>query len=132
MGLTGGVRWFIQDDLDLMVTITPGLYTDWDGGFNSRDWYVDGLAIATYKYEDDIYLKGGLKVSDTIDDVPVLPLVGFVYLPDKQWRIDVLVPIEATVSYLLDDQLTLTGGVALGSGFAVIEEMTTAPCWSTL
>ena len=113
VGMTGGVRWFIQDDLDVMVTITPGVYTDWDGSLNSRDWYVDGLAIATYKYQDDFFFKGGLRVSDAIDDMPWLPLLGFVYLPDKDWRIDVLIPKEATVSYLMDNNTTLTVGLEL-------------------
>ncbi len=111
MDLQLGAQWFIQDDLEVTVMFSPGIYSDLDGGLTHRDWQFFGSALASYKYYDNFFLKGGLIVDETFDKIQTYPAVGFAYIPEKSWRIDVLVPKSATVSFDVNELTTLSAGL---------------------
>lgn len=113
MALDLGFLSFLQPDLMVEVVFSPGVYSDLDGGLHSQDWQFLGHGIATWKYRDDLYLKAGLEVSQVFDDVPVYPVAGLAWLVAPQWRVDVLLPRKAEISWSPHGQLVVHGGFEL-------------------
>ena len=108
-----GATWFVQEDLSVTGLFSPGVYSDLDGTLNHDDWYLEASALATYKSSDDLFFKVGIAADETFDDLGVYPLLGLAYLLTEDWRIDVLLPWGATLSWAASDQTTYSVGVEL-------------------
>ncbi len=108
-----GATWFVHDELSVTGLFSPGVFSDLDGSVNHRDWYFFGSLLGTYKVSDDLFYKVGIATDETFDDVDVFPLLGLSYLLTKEWRIDVLLPRAATVSWLAANETTVSAGVEL-------------------
>ncbi len=108
-----GATWFVDDALSVTGMFSPGLYSDLDGTLNHNDYYFFGSLLGTYKASDDLYYKVGVTIDETIDDLPVYPLLGLSYLLTKEWRLDILLPKGATVSWLAGEQTTVSAGLEL-------------------
>jgi hypothetical protein len=108
-----GGTWFVHDELAVTGLFSPGVYSDLDGSLNHNDWYFFGTLLGTFKASDELFYKVGVVTDETIDDVPVYPLLGISYVMSKEWRIDVLLPKAATVSWLSGDTTTVSLGLEL-------------------
>jgi hypothetical protein len=113
INLQVGGTWFVEEDLAITALFSPGVYSDLDGSLNHSDWYFEGSGLATWKSSDELYWKVGIAADETFDDVPVFPLFGFSYLIDEEWRVDVLLPWAAVLSYLANSQTTVALGLEL-------------------
>lgn len=108
-----GATWFIDDELAVTGLFSPGVYSDLDGTLNHDDWYFFGSVLGTFKASDEMFYKIGVATDETFDDVPVYPLLGLSYLMSKDWRIDVLLPRSATVSWEAASTTTVSTGIEL-------------------
>jgi hypothetical protein len=69
------------------------------------------MALATYRVNDRLYLKGGLGLMDSSEDLSVMPLLGASWLFAEDWRLDALLPRSMEVSYSPAPAYILHGGV---------------------
>lgn len=99
IGLRIGAGVFVTDDTLLEAMLRPGVYSDLDGTLTSRDWQWFGNALATFRVRDDLFLKGGVDVSETFADFGVVPLAGLAWVVSDQWRLDLLLPHRAEISW---------------------------------
>jgi Domain of unknown function (DUF6268) len=108
-----GGTWFVDDDLSVTGLFSPGIYSDLDGTLNHKDWYFFGTVLSTYKASDTLFYKVGIAVDETFDNLPVYPIAGFAWIPNKDWRVDVLAPWGATVSWQAATETRLSAGLEL-------------------
>ncbi len=108
-----GAGTFVNEDFLLEALFYPGVYSDLDGGLNSDDWqwYID--ALGTFRTAEDLFWKVGLSHNGLFDDVEVYPLLGVSYIIDSQWRLDILLPRSAEVSYALNPSTILLADLTL-------------------
>lgn len=99
IGLRIGAGVFVNDDTLLEAMLRPGVYSDLDGTLTSRDWQWFGNALATFRVRDDLFLKAGVDVSETFADFGVVPLAGLAWVISDQWRLDLLLPHRAEISW---------------------------------
>lgn len=112
-GLRLGVGHFFNDDLVAQAYWQPSLYSDLDGTLNSRDWKLwYGVALATYRVRDDLFLKAGVALTDAFDTGAV-PVGGVSWLFHPEWRLDILLPRSAEVSWSPVRALSLQAGVEM-------------------
>lgn len=103
--------------LVLTAGITPGLYTDFQntGGEMFR---VPAEVVGSFAYLPDLVLVGGILYTAQ-PGRPVLPVVGAVWLPAEDWRLELVFP-RPRVVYRRADGLELYGQFAwFGGAFAV-------------
>jgi hypothetical protein len=109
-GLKLGAGHFIHDDLVAQGYWQPSLYSDLDGTLNSDDWKLwYGAALATYRCREDLFLKAGFILTDAID-TGAIPLVGAAWIFDPEWRLDLLLPRHAELSWSPSPVLNLHVG----------------------
>lgn len=99
LGLRLGAGVFVNEDFLLEGMFRPGIYSDLDGTLTSDDWQWFGHAMGTFRVRDDVFLKAGLAVSEDFADVGLIPLAGVSWLIGDQWRVDILLPHRAEVSW---------------------------------
>jgi len=107
LGARIGAGMFVNDDLLLEAMFRPGVYSDLDGTLTSADWHWFGHVLGTYRLRDDLYLKGGVAVSEDFADVDVIPLAGLALTIHDQWRIDILLPHRAEISWSPNAEATI-------------------------
>lgn len=112
-GIHLGASHFAEDDLLLSAQVSPGVYSDWDGSLTRRDWQFNGHALATYRAQEDLFLKGGVMWSQDFKDVGAFPLAGVAWLFHPRWRLDVLLPKKIEVSWNPNPAIILHTGVEL-------------------
>lgn len=119
-GLRVGVGHFLSEDFLVSGLFEPGLYSDFEGTLTSDDWQFYGDVLGTWRAADSFYLKIGAYVSNDFEDAEVLPLFGVSWMPHEQWRLEVLLPRKAELSWLPTAATILAGGVEIeGDEFAL-------------
>lgn len=108
-----GGTWFVHDELSITGLFLPGIYSDLDGTLNHNDYYFHGSLLGTYRASESLFYKVGVAADETFDDVPVFPLLGLSYVMAPEWRIDVLLPWAATVSWQAAETTTVAAGLGL-------------------
>jgi len=110
-GLRVGAGHFINDDFVIQAYWQPSLYSDLDESLNSEDWKLwYGAALATYRCRDNLFLKVGVLLTDA-QDTGAIPLAGVCWTFHPQWRLDILLPRHAEVSWSLSRPLNLQVGL---------------------
>jgi hypothetical protein len=107
-----GFGWFLDENLLLQVESRPGYYSDLDGGMHTQDFDLPSRALFTYRASDNFFFKLGVRYNQIFQDALWLPLIGFSWdfldgggnasqgaRPAGGWRLDVLLPEHAEVSY---------------------------------
>lgn len=113
IGVYLGVGTFINEDFLLQGLFYPGVYSDLDGGLNHNDyqWYFDILGV--FRTSEDLFWKVGVSHNGLFDDLEAYPLLGVSYIIDSQWRLDILLPRSAEVSYALNPSTILLADLTL-------------------
>jgi hypothetical protein len=104
-----GAGQFINDDLMIYGEFSPGLYTDFEGTLNSRDWHFFAKGLAVYRLDENLYVQGGLFANQVFEETPVYPVAGLIWLFAPRWRFDALLPEHVELQYNPIDRLFLTG-----------------------
>ncbi len=99
LGARVGAGVFVNEEFLLEGMFRPGIYSDLDGTLTSRDWHWFGHGLGTWRIREDLFLKAGAAVSEDFADVDVIPLAGLAWTIDDQWRVDILLPHRAEVSW---------------------------------
>lgn len=104
LGLYLGGGGFVNDDLLIEGSFYPGIYSDFDGTLTHSDyqWYFDALAV--WRTQEDLFWKFGLTHDGIFKDVEVYPLLGVSYVINSQWRLDILLPRSAEISFTPDPE----------------------------
>ena len=113
VGVDLGYGRFFSEDTYGYAVFSPGVYSDFDGGLHTQDWEFFGEAMAVFRYREDLYFRGGLRVSEDFDDVPIYPMLGLSWLINDQWRIDITAPRQAEISFQPNTPTTLYAGIEI-------------------
>jgi hypothetical protein len=114
-GIRFGIGHFVEDELLVQGYWQPSIYSDLDGSLESEDlklWY--GAVLAVKRTSPGWFWKGGLAFTDAVDS-GVLPIAGFSWIIDPQWRVDFLFPRNAEVAYSPDPDWIFSTGLDLES-----------------
>jgi hypothetical protein len=98
-----GNRWRFADHWILSLSVSPGLYSDFED-ISGEDFNIPALLLVTYAPGKEWQFAFGLIVNPG-SETPVLPAVGAVWRPDEQWTLSLLMP-RPQVSYRVNDALT--------------------------
>jgi len=113
IGLYLGYGHFFTDDLYVEGVFNPGIFSDLGGSLKSDDWQWQGRSLATIRASEDLFWKVGVEVSNVFQKISVYPLAGVSWILDPSWRVDVLAPRSAELSYLVNSAATVFVGVGL-------------------
>ncbi len=105
-----GFGTFLGQDTLLEVEFQPGLFSDADSTLHTEDWDAPSFALLTHRLADGIYGKIGVRYNEIYADANVLPYIGISwditgsmamgeYAPEDSWRLDVMFPEYAELSY---------------------------------
>lgn len=113
VGLDLGYGRFLSEDAYIYGVFMPGIYSDFDGTLHHEDWQFFGESVLAFRYSDNLFLKGGVRVSQDFKDLPVFPLLGLAWLINEAWRFDLLAPKQAELSWTPDPAFSLNAGIEL-------------------
>ena len=114
LGAVVGYSRFFTEDTKIDFELRPGLYTDFDGGAHGDDFKFFGKVLGTFRYRDDLYFKLGIRHNEDFDDAPVLPMAGLSWIINPCWRLDLLLPKRAEITWLPDAATLLSVGLEVG------------------
>jgi len=111
--LTLGIGHFFNEDFLVEAHFQPGFASDFEGTLNRDDWKFFGDVLATYRTNEQLYWKLGVRVDEVFEGTMVYPLFGVSFLVDESFRVDILAPRFAEIAWLPDPALILKAGVSL-------------------
>jgi hypothetical protein len=110
-GVKIGFGGFLDDNLLFEIESHPGVFTDGDGGLHHQDYDFPSHLLFTWRTVEHFFLKMGVRYNQIYEDAPWLPYLGFGWnitgatpasgggTDAGAWRLDVLLPEKAEVSY---------------------------------
>jgi hypothetical protein len=107
---------FLTQDTLLEVDFTPGVWTDFSGTLHGDDWQFYGKGLMTWRYDEQLFLMVGGEYSGLFRSVDVYPMIGTAWIPDPQWRVDVLLPRRVRLTHIPDDYNSIYLSVDLDGG----------------
>ena len=135
IGVYIGGGTFVSEEVLLEGSFYPGIYSDFDGSLHSDDFQYYADLLVDWRSREDLFWKFGVSHNGLFDDTEVYPLIGVAYVIDSEWRVDVLLPRSAEISFspsastILMANLTLDGnqyevnsGAVSGSSTAFVQE----------
>jgi uncharacterized protein DUF6268 len=84
LSLNLGGEYRVSDSLALGLRVSPGLSGDFTA-FDTNDIRVPLAVNATYRPSKALTLLGGIAYSGQNRSFPVLPMIGVLYTPTKEW-----------------------------------------------
>lgn len=100
-----------QGTVLLEMQTNPGIFSDLDGGAHHQDFDYPSFALLTFRPDENFFFKLGVRYNQVYEEAPWLPLLGFSWeisggspsgtgeRTNSGWRLDVLLPERAEVSY---------------------------------
>ncbi len=102
--------FFAFEDLYIRLGVNPSYYTEyWD--FNSSAFRIPSREMLIYQPNDKWTFVAGVAVCPDYE-TKVWPIFGFIYKPNDKLTFN-LVPETPTISYKLNDKLTVFGELGL-------------------
>ncbi|MCA8965459.1 MAG: hypothetical protein KDC48_11260 [Planctomycetes bacterium] len=98
-GVHFGVGAFLDDYTLLEVSISPGLWSDLDGGITHKDYDFPGEAVLTMRPMDELFWKVGVRYNQVYEEAPWLPVLGLDWEITEGLRLDITLPEHIEVSY---------------------------------
>jgi hypothetical protein len=88
---SGSMMWMKQhsDRLNFMIGVTPGVASDFEATKNA--FRIFGFGAAKYQWTPTTELMLGVAYLDR-DDIPILPMVGLVWTPNEDTRLELALP----------------------------------------
>jgi hypothetical protein len=102
------------DEIGAMLEVRPGFYTEEHIGLASFDCPITLLRFWVIR-QDQFYILTGVTYSFLRGGYGVLPVAGFVWVPNKKFRI-MAVPPEPRVIYSVNRQIDLYVGAEIEGG----------------
>jgi hypothetical protein len=113
-----GVDYMHGEDVGAFLQIRPGIYTEEHINSSAFDCPITLGRFWVLK-TDQLYLLTAVRGSFLSSEFPVVPLVGLVWRPSKQWRV-MAIPPEPRLIYSVNKQLDLwVGGEIAGGAFRI-------------
>jgi hypothetical protein len=98
-GLRLGFGWFLTEDVLFELEANPGVWSDLEDGMNSEYYDSPGMALFTVRASPSFFFKVGARYNQIFEDAPWLPVLGFSWEVTDGFRIDVLAPERAEMSF---------------------------------
>ena len=122
LGLVLGGGHFLDDRTFVEFTFEPGIYSDLDGTLTERDWQFFGQVHGTWRYDEHVFFKGGFRVDNTFDDLPIYPQAGVMVQMHEQWRFDTLLPNYLKVQWNPNAEFLVDVGIRIrGQDYTIRE-----------
>ena len=113
-----GVDYMHGKDVGAFIQFRPGIYTEEHINMDGFDCPITLGRFWVLK-QDQLYFLTAVRGSFLSSQFPVVPLVGIVWVPNKQWRL-MAVPPEPRLIYSVNKQLDVwVGGEIAGSAFRI-------------
>jgi hypothetical protein len=113
-----GIDYMHGSDVGAFLQIRPGFYTEEHLGIRSFDIPIT-VARAFTLQQDKLYLYVGANWAGLRGGYGVLPILGVVWIPNKQWRVMAVAP-EPRIVYSPNEHLDMyLGGELVGGSFRV-------------
>lgn len=109
-----GIDYMRGADVGALLQFRPGFYTEDKIGINSFDCPITLAAFWTIK-PDTFYILIGANAAFLRNSYPVLPVVGFVWNVNSQWRI-LAIPPSPKIIYSPTKNLSFWGGGEIVGG----------------
>ena len=113
--IEAGWRQTVNERLNLRVAVTTGLYSGFEQSSLSGAVRVSGLALMAYEASPDLQLVLGAAYLN-LETISALPIVGIVYHPDDDTRLELLFP-EAKLAWRVSQTEAQDRWAYLGTQF---------------
>ncbi|MFL6583588.1 MAG: hypothetical protein ACJ8KU_03625 [Chthoniobacterales bacterium] len=111
-----GIDYMHGEDIGAFFQIRPGFYFENDINSASFDVPITAARIFVLR-DDELYFFAGVNASFLRGGLPVVPLAGLIWTPNKQWHAVAMVP-EPRIVYSPNNQWDFwLGGELLGGSF---------------
>ncbi len=121
-----GIDYMHGRDVAAFLEVRPGIFTEEHIGISSFDAPITAGRIWVIQ-PDKLFLFTGVNAAFLRGRFPVLPLVGVIWIPNKQFRLNAILP-EPRVIYSPTDKLNFwAGGQFVGGSFRTDHDDTIAP-----
>jgi hypothetical protein len=100
-----GARYRINDRSFASIRLYPGFYSDFKE-LGDDDLRMPVLALGGYGFDNGLSVVGGFAYRFGYHAGQFIPVLGFSYQPDQQWRFDLIAP-RPGVTYFASRQLQL-------------------------
>lgn len=98
-GVHVGFGVFLGKNVLFEMQTSPGIYSDIDDTLHHNDLDFPSSAMFTIRPLDRFFFKIGARYNQVYEDAPWLPLLGFSWEVVEGFRIDVLAPQTAEMSF---------------------------------
>jgi hypothetical protein len=113
-----GIDYMHGEDVGAFIQFRPGIYTEEHINASAFDCPIT-LGRFWVLRTDQLYILTAVRGSFLSSEFPVVPLIGLVWVPSKQWKL-MAVPPEPRLIYSVNKQLDLwVGGEIAGSAFRI-------------
>ncbi len=107
---------FLDKDTLIEVDFVPGVWTDFGGTLHGDDWQFYGRGLLTWRYSNELFLLVGAEHSGLFRGLEIYPIAGVAWIPDEQWRVDVLLPRQVRLTHTPNDHNSVFLSVDLDGG----------------
>ena len=80
----------LREWLGIDLSVTTGAYSDFER-YDDSAIRISGRAIGSFQWRDDLKLVLGIVYLDR-DDISMLPAAGLIWIPNDDWRMDLVFP----------------------------------------
>lgn len=98
--LSFGMGTFLNEEMLITGSLTPGIYSDMNGGLDEDDFKFQGMGMLVYRMNPTAQLLAGIKWSEDFDDYPLFPILGMRLLSENGLvHLNLTLPLEARLGY---------------------------------
>lgn len=90
-----------NDHFKTVFMLLPKLSTNFTGGIDSKDFQFGGMALSTMN-RGDIDWRFGFYVNSDLFSVMIVPLLGFNWKINENWRWKVMLPVNLELSRIMN------------------------------
>lgn len=104
--LVMGVNFQWDQEWGTFILLYPGIHSDLDD-INGRDIYFSGVALATYRLSDTLFLSAGFYYDDSFGYPQLLPMLGAQWQISETLTLDAFLPQFMVFAYQADPRLAI-------------------------
>ena len=108
---------FVDQDTLIEIDFNPGVWSDFsDSTLHHEDWQFYGRGLATWRFDKSVFVSAGVEYSGLFREFDVYPMLGVAYVIDPNWRVDVLLPRQARLTFSYSEHSSMFLSVDLDGG----------------